>query len=416
MITVQCVGQTINAALDKTYRQARSQYDRGNFQNASELYLNLIEKEPNSFLYNYELGLLFFYELNDKKQSITYLKVALENMQDTVIDVFNYLGQAYQANLEYDKAIEMFQNYSAIPPKPGVIKISMKRYIQQCMEEKEKINKIQEQRGTVSENGMQVINAGPIVNSEFGDIAPRPTNTGSLIITSARDFDYQFDVYVNKPYLVSKGSNGLYSDISRMADANYSGLVFDPEWHLIVTGFTPDFGKVLYTYEEQIYFREGSPNDKVDPIKLPKEINIAKQHSSATISTDGMRMVFSLFDRKLKCWDLYISTKSNDGAWRKAEKLEKLSSSSDERYPFFSADGYTLYFSSTGFNTTGGFDIFKSTLQPNNEWSEPEKLPAPINSPENDIWFSITSDGKKGFFSSDRQGGFGQLDIYEVNF
>jgi tetratricopeptide (TPR) repeat protein len=414
--TTQNMAQTVNSALDKQYRQARSQYDRGNFQNAADLYVELISKEPSSFLYNYELGLLYFYELNDKKKSIPFLQTAIDNMQDTTIDLFNYLGQAYQANLEYDKAIEMFQSYSAIPPKPGVIKISMKRYIQQCMDEKEKIAALKEQRSTVSESGIQVLNAGPIVNSEFGDIAPRYLNTNKLIITSAREFDYQFDVYVNKPYIVSKGPNGLFSEISRMSRTEYKELVFDPEWHLIVTGFTPDLSKVLYTYEELIYFREGPAENKVDPIKLPKEVNMAKQHSSATISPDGLRMVFSLFDRKLKCWDLYISTRSGDGAWRKAEKLGVLSSTKDERYPFFSGDGYTLYFSSTGHNTSGGYDIFKSTLQPNNEWSAPEKLPAPINSPDNDIWFSVSPDGKKGYFSSDRPGGFGQLDIYEVNF
>jgi len=408
-------GQTSDAAQNKLYRKARNYYDRGNFLDAVDQYKELLTRNSNSFLYNYELGLLYFYELNDKKASIPYFEVAIKNMKDTTIDIFNYLGQAYHSCLEYDKAISMYQIYSAIPPKPGVIKISMKKYIQRCIEEKEKIKKINQQRDQLSESGIQVINAGAVVNSEYNDMAPLYIDDQSLLITSSRNFDYQFEVYINKPYLVTKGTDGFYKNIEILVDSKYSNLVFDPEWHLIITSLSSDLNKVLYTYEDNIYIRVGKFDRRVGPVKLPKEINMAKQHHSAAISPDGMRMVFSLYDRKTKCWDLYMSTTSiTGGTWSKAEKLEKLSSTGDEKYPCFSPDGYTLYFSSTGFNSLGGFDIFKSNLMPNNEWSTPERLPEPINSTYNDTWFNISPKGDKAYFSSDRPGGFGQLDIYEV--
>lgn len=404
------------SSLDKLYQEARSQYERGNFEKSAELYLKLIEQDPTSFIYSYELGLLYFYELNNKKESIPFLKRALENMKDTIPDLFNYLGQAYQANLDYDKAIEMYQTYSAIPPKPGVLKISMKKYIEQCIEEKEKIVKILEARKEVGETGVRVFNAGRIVNSEFNDFAPLILDNNRLIFSSARDFDYQFGVYVTKPYLAIKEPNGTIKTIERLISTEYAPFVFDQDWHLIITGFSPDLTKMLYTYEDLIYLREGAAEAKIDPIKLPKEINFAKKHTAATISANGLSMVFSAFDSKLKCWNLYISTRSNDGVWRKAEKIEKLSTTKDENYPFLSPDGYTLYFSSTGHGAMGGFDIFKSTMQDNGEWSIPERLPTPINSEHNDIWFTISPDGKKAYFSSDRPGGFGMFDIYEVNY
>ncbi len=407
-------GQTLDAEQNKLYRKARNYYDRGNFQDAVEQYNELLNRHSNSFLYNYELGLLYFYELNDKKASIPYFEVAIKNMKDTTIDIFNYLGQAYQSCLEYDKAMSMYQIYSAIPPKPGVIKISMKKYIQRCIEEKEKIEEINQQRDQLSESGLQVINAGAVINSEYNDIAPVYINDQSLLITSSRNYDYQFEVYINKPYIVTKGADGFYDDIEALIDSKYSNLVFDPDWHLIITSVTSDLNKVLYTYENDIYVRVGGFDKKIEPVKLPREVNMARQHYSAAISPDGMRMVFSLYDRKTKCWDLYFSTCSNSGVWGKAQKIEKLSSTSDEKYPCFSPDGYTLYFSSTGFNSLGGFDIFKSDLMPNNEWSTPERLPEPVNSTHNDIWFNITPKGDKAYFSSDRPGGFGQLDIYEV--
>ena len=337
-------------------------------------------------------------------------------MKDTVIDVYNYLGQAYQANLEYDKAIDMFQKYTSIPPKPGVIKISMKRYITQCIEEKNKIEKILEQRENISGSGIQVVNAGPVINSEYSDYSPRFIDKNTVVFTSAREFDYQFEVFIHKPYIATKDNNDIFNSVSKIAKTDKSEIVFDPEWHTIITDFYPDFSKVIYTYEEQLYLREGSIDHKIEPIRLPKEINSSKLSSSATISRDGLRLIYSIFDKKLKRWDLYLSTRQNDGVWRKGEKIEILSSDKDDQYPFFSADGYTIYFSSTGHNSSGGYDIFKSTLKENNEWSVPERLPEPINSADNDVWFSISLDGKAALFSSDRKGGFGKYDIYEVKF
>ncbi|MDD4745750.1 MAG: hypothetical protein PHW19_00575 [Salinivirgaceae bacterium] len=408
--------QEADPVLEKLYLQARREYNRGNFVDAANQYKDLVDRDPNSFLYNYELGLLCFYELNNKKSSIRYFNSAIDNMKDTIIDIYNYLGQAYQANLEYDKAIEIFQLYSSIPPKPGVIKISMKRYISQCIDEKNKIEKIAKQRENISESGIQVVNAGHVVNSEYSDYSPRFVDKSSLIFTSAREFDYQFEVYIHKPYIATRESNLLFNKVSKLADSDKSEIVFDPEWHTIITDFTPDLKKVFYMYEELIYMREGQLDQIIEPLRLPKEINQTRRSSSATVSTDGLRLIYSLYDKKLKRWDLYQSTRQNDGVWRKGEKIETLSSDRDEQYPFLSEDGYTLYFSSTGHNSSGGYDIFKSTLKENNEWSTPERLAEPINSADNDVWFSISPDGKRGLFSSDRKGGFGNYDIYEVSF
>jgi len=337
-------------------------------------------------------------------------------MTDTLLDVYNYLGQAYQADLQYDKALEMYHTYSVIPPKPGVIKISMKRYIEKCLEEKAKLESLSKSREEISQSGIQVINAGRVANSEFNDLCPLYVDDHRIIISSAREFDYQFGVYITKPYLVTKGSDGVYNQIARLINTDYSMLVFDPDWHLMITGFTADFSKTVYTYEDQIFLRDGSLEVKIEPTKLPKTINFAKQHSAATISSDGLRIVFSAYDTKAKCWNLYMTIRNSDGTWRKAEKLEKISSGKDDNYPMLSPDGFTLYFSSTGYDSMGGYDIFKTTMQENGEWSQPQRLPEPINTSANEIWFTISKDGKKAMLSSDRQGGFGQYDIYEVNF
>jgi hypothetical protein len=77
-----------------------------------------------------------------------------------------------------------------------------------------------------------------------------------------------------------------------------------------------------------------------------------------------------------------------------------------------------LFFSSNGHATMGGYDIFKTTLvdADMNGWSLPENMGYPLNTVNDDIYFSLSADGFTGYFSSERPGGLGQQDIYEVVF
>ena len=78
------------------------------------------------------------------------------------------------------------------------------------------------------------------------------------------------------------------------------------------------------------------------------------------------------------------------------------------------ADGETFYFSSEGHTTMGGFDVFKSYERANKYWSTPENVGSPINTVENDIYFTASSDNKTGYYSSDREGSLGGHDIFKI--
>ena len=79
-------------------------------------------------------------------------------------------------------------------------------------------------------------------------------------------------------------------------------------------------------------------------------------------------------------------------------------------------DGRTIFFSSKGHSTIGGFDIFKSTKDDNGNWGKPENLGMPINTPDNDLSFVLSANGRHGYFSSTREGGKGRYDIYLITF
>lgn len=88
-----------------------------------------------------------------------------------------------------------------------------------------------------------------------------------------------------------------------------------------------------------------------------------------------------------------------------------VNSYSKDMFPFISDDN-TLYFASNRPNGFGGFDIYKSLMNADGTFQKAEKLPEPINSNKDDFCFIINIDKKTGYFSSKRDGGKGDDDIY----
>jgi len=154
------------------------------------------------------------------------------------------------------------------------------------------------------------------------------------------------------------------------------------------------------------------------PKKLDKPINAKGNSTCAYITKDGGYLLFAS-DRPggYGGYDLYISEKLENGKWGEPQNLgPKVNSEYDELYPVLLSDG-TLYFSSKGHETMGGFDVFKSTKIADTSWTSPVNMGYPLNTPYDDINFYPTSDdGKKGFYSSARAGGFGDADIYQYIF
>lgn len=127
------------------------------------------------------------------------------------------------------------------------------------------------------------------------------------------------------------------------------------------------------------------------------------------ITPDGNSLYFAAdYEDSRGGFDIYVSRKKN-GNWSIPENLgDKVNSPEDELYPFLHASG-SLYFSSKGHDTRGGSDIFYCNNYMG-EWSDPVKLPVPINSMNDDYTLIMNEDYSEGFFTSKRSGG--TADIY----
>ena len=149
--------------------------------------------------------------------------------------------------------------------------------------------------------------------------------------------------------------------------------------------------------------------------KLNDKINSEYNERNACLSDDGNTLYFSS-DRKggKGGYDIYKSERMENGDWGTAQNLgDAINTKSDEDSPFMLSDNATLYFSSEAHGSTGGFDIFNSTLSEEGAWSTPENVGTSINSKGDELYFYLTDDEKLLFYSSSNNISQTEFTIFE---
>jgi outer membrane protein OmpA-like peptidoglycan-associated protein len=181
-------------------------------------------------------------------------------------------------------------------------------------------------------------------------------------------------------------------------------------------------GQTLFIYKTDnggdIYFSNRNDNGSWSaPVPLPGIINSSFEEKSISISPDEKTLYFSS-NRPggFGGLDIYSAVLNEKGEWSNVKNLgPKINTTDDDDGPFIDYDNKTLYFSSKGRRGMGGFDIYRTIFDDATlEWSEPENMGYPINTPDNDIYFVSTRDGKRGYYSSVREDGQGYDDIYMI--
>jgi outer membrane protein OmpA-like peptidoglycan-associated protein len=155
-----------------------------------------------------------------------------------------------------------------------------------------------------------------------------------------------------------------------------------------------------------------------EPKPLGKHVNTEYSETTVTLSPDGQTLFFAS-NRKggFGGLDIWVTHKDKKGEWGDAENLgEEINTSLNEDGPFIGYDSKTLYFSSEGGEGMGGYDIYRVVYDSlSSAWEAPENMGYPINTPDHDIYFAPTKDGKNAFYSSVRDDGYGGSDIYVLD-
>lgn len=263
----------------------------------------------------------------------------------------------------------------------------------------------------------------PPLNTPFNDFAPVISADGStMMFTSNRPSterelakgkagrEYIYEVTVD-PKKKKWGAPKLLGPAVNAPGRNNSAIALSPDGQrmLVYRDNNDGNGNV---FESVLNGTEWS-----ELTEFPEPINSEEHESSACYSPDG-RMIYFVSDREggEGGKDIWYVTRGESNTWGALKNMGPvINTKEDEQGIFLHADGRTLYFSSKGHGSSGGYDLFRSA-QEGSGWSVPNPLGAPLNTPGDDLYLVFLADGKTAYMSSERSGGMGEKDLYEVKF
>ncbi|MHB8258852.1 MAG: OmpA family protein [Bacteroidia bacterium] len=167
-----------------------------------------------------------------------------------------------------------------------------------------------------------------------------------------------------------------------------------------------------------IFFTQKTNGKWTNPVNVGPPINTANWETQPSFSSDGKTLYFirgiSARDG-IKNPDIYMSQIDDNGKFSMPVKLSSnINTPGREQSVFIHPDNQTLYFSSDGHpETMGGLDIYMSKKQPDGSWGAATNLGYPINTFNDENSLLVDPSGKLAYFASDREGGYGALDLYQ---
>lgn len=406
LLSLNAYNQTSD--VKKVISLADSRFDIQDYFGAEKHYKDAYNIDTTNATVNYKLGVCYF-ELKDYKQAEKFFLKTTSNIS---LELFRYKAAIAHVDLKFKKAINFYNGYKIINGKKDLTNEEINRLINQSIYAEEQIK---------TPRNVQIQNVGATINSKYDDYVPlipadeqfmiftsrRPESTGKKLDPNGR---YYEDIYFSK-------KNG--SSWEKPIQLNN---LINTETNDASAGLSPD-GQLLFIFRTNpdlisgdIYESRMGLNDWEKPTKLSSSINSEDIETSASITANDKIIYFSSnrpggFGGK----DIYKVERLPNGTWSKAQNLGvTINTEFDEDAPFIHSDGKTLYFSSTGHQNMGGYDIFKTKIGDDGNWTYPENIGYPINTVNDDIFYVVAADGKSGYYSSSQQGGYGGQDIYKV--
>lgn len=397
-----------------------------NYNMALQNYLQAYAIDSSSAMLNYNIGICYLNSLNNKPKALSFLEKSVKRVdKKCALDDPNeknapplahyYYGQALHLNYKFDEELEQYMLFEKY------VNANDKEWKKTLSRDKD-IALFAKMQMEIPLN-VQITNLGDSVNSQYPEYSPglsadermliyttrRPNTSGGL---KDENGNYNEDIVVSY-----KDDNGVWSSPKPLS-SNINGNGMEASINL-----SPD-GQTLIVYRDggdgmggNIYYSTFDGQDW-SPLKdFGSDVNTKYWESHACLSADGNVLIFvSNRPGGYGGRDIYRCVKLPTGNWSKALNMGPvINTEYDEDGAFIHPSGSTFFFTSNGHKTMGGFDIMFAILDENNQFSEVTNMGYPINTPDDDVFYVTSPDGKRGYFSSVKEGGFGEKDIYMVS-
>jgi outer membrane protein OmpA-like peptidoglycan-associated protein/tetratricopeptide (TPR) repeat protein len=401
------------------------EYGPRNFETALKYYLIANEFNPNNAYLNFRIASIYR-QFNNTHTAADFYEKAISLDKEYRNRALLPLAEELHSDGQWDKAIEMYNEYNTLLGSNEAKKIELENQEGSLEAEKKYVNL----RIAQCNNGKKsvrdsipiiMLNMGDHVNGKYPDYAAVVNADENVIIFTSRrtgstgGFVDGFDPFEREDiYYSTRNEDGTWQTAKKI-----NGEVNSNE-HDAAAWLSPK-GDKLIVYRStnasrgELYESELKGSTWSNPVEM-KMINSKYDETHACYSPDGNTIYFTTNNPKYATkggFDICMVTKDANGEWGTPKEIDILNTIYNEDNPFIKSDGTTLYFASEGHTSIGGFDIFKCTIV-NGAVSNLQNVGFPINSTSNDRFIFFTEDGKKAFLDSDRKGGQGEKDIYEM--
>lgn len=335
--------------------------------------------------------------------------------QEDAFIALQYLTQPYIEKRDWNRAIKIYNDHRKNFPHMGdrfdaIIKIL-----------------------TAKEEGIKMVNMGGNINSLYPEYGPVLSPDMKKLYFTGRDRedgiggeDIFISYYIGSRWQISKPLPGKINTESN----EYINSISTDGNTLVMFG---NYGDQLGRGDN--YYVQKTDKGWSDILHYPEPINSKYWDADAFLTTDGNAILFSSerpggigeYHQKGDYWhgmywgntDIYAVLRDGNGWSKTAINLgDMINTPFTERNPYLHADGRTLYFSSDGHIGLGKSDVYKSVRLYDTSWiywSEPINLGKEINTASEDWGYKISTDGKRAYFSTIADVGFGEEDIYSID-
>jgi hypothetical protein len=409
----EALSKTLSESEKKILAKADKYFMNQDYLYAATLYDSLYNKHYEDLYLTYLVGCMqsydpFYFERSEKMIN------ASKPLRNKLPDWDFYYGKSLENNDKYTEAIVYYEEYLK-NPIPDTLKTIVQHQIEICKYSAEQVKK-----GTIA----NITNIGVPINTEGSEYCPvLPSNEKFMVYTyrgpkskgGKQKVPGKADdkgTYFEDVYISYKNEKGEWDKPAPIDTINTTG-------HDATMCISHD-GQKLYIFRSAVVgngdiFVSYLKGTKWTAPEKVKGINSNYWEGSICFTPDEKYLYFaSERPNGIGGRDLYAAMRMPDGSYGSVKNLgATINTPYDEDSPFVTADGNTMFFSSTGHNSTGGYDVFRSDLKAG-KWGEPYNIGKPVNTTLDDKYYWVSADGARGYYSSERKNGLGGQDIYLV--